>query len=190
MSYIPKTQIESITKARELICAAGELNQRDAIQKASPYSEIITSQIREIDELCLYSTLKLQETNITRPAIIQDIDFDLWISTEGHTNLELMRKGNAPYLFDSAEGRIELHHIGQDFSGPFAELTFEDHNAHSQILHSSHEESWRHNKRMEQEFSKERAEHWKKRARKDYTISEYSFDNVSEHTVHTSGLFE
>ena len=185
MSHMQQSQIASIIKAREQIQAAGALNQQEAIQGARPYSEGITSQIREMDELRLYSTLKLQESIITRSAIIQDIDFDLWISTEGCTNLELMRKGNAPYMFDSPEGRIELHHIGQDFSGPFAELTLEDHNAHSQILHSSREESWRQNKKLEKAFSKERTEYWKKRARKDYALSEYDFENIPEKTFHT-----
>ena len=49
MSHMQQSQIASIIKAREQIQAAGALNQQEAIQGASPYSEGITSQIREMD---------------------------------------------------------------------------------------------------------------------------------------------
>lgn len=185
MDYAMQEQINQLRIAREQIQFLGVQSQRNAIHNASPYSDKITTHIRQYDELRLYYSLYLQESYITRPAIIQNIDFDLWISTEGCTNLELMCKGNAPYAFDSPEGKIEIHHIGQDYSAPFAELTVNEHNEDSQLLHISREESWRKDKKKEKAFYKERADYWKKRAKRNYPISEHQFKELQIHQFHT-----
>ena len=176
--------IDQIRSVRYQIQHIGEQNQQEEIKKASPYAEKVTSYIRQFDELRLYTSLHLQESHITRPAIIRNIDFDLWVSAEGYTNLELMNKGNAPYAFDSPEGKIEIHHIGQNYDGPFAELTFCEHNENSHILHISKEESWRKDKRKEKAFYKERSDYWKKRAKCDYSVSIHRFNDVQKQLFH------
>lgn len=175
MDCVTQKQLDALRHAREQIQIMGTQNQRREIMKTSPYSERISSCIRQYAELRLYSSLRLQECYITRPTIIQDIDFDLWVTAENCTNAELMRKGHAPYAYDSMEGRIELHHIGQNYSAPFAELTFEEHKENSQLLHLSKEESWRKDQEKEKAFMKERSIYWKKRAKRDYTVTSGPF---------------
>ena len=148
----------------------------EEIGKYSPYSAQITSFIRQYEELRLYCDLQLQESCITRPCLLREIDFDLWISSEGCTNRELMQKGNAPYLFDSPDGKVELHHVGQNYAAPFAELTIDEHSENSQLLHISREESWRNDKKLEKAFYKERLVYWKRRAEQDYEITEHLFE--------------
>ena len=178
MEFIKGTQIEDIKAIRHHIHGFGMQDQQNEINKASPYSDKITPYIRQYDELRLYNTLCLQESYITRPAIIRDIDFDLWISSEGCTNRELMKKGGSPYLFDSPEGKIQLHHIGQGYSAPFAELTVAEHNENSCLLHNSHEDSWRRKPNLEKAFEKERAKHWKMRSAKDYITAKQTFQEL------------
>lgn len=176
MDYITNSEIEKMQSLRTVIRQLGSQQQQEEIRRASPYSDDITRYIRQYDELRLYGSLELRESFITRPVLIQDIDFDLWISSEKQTNLELMQKGNAPYAFDAPEGQIHLHHIGQNYQAPFAELTLEDHNSNSQLLHFSRETSWRNNKNAEKTFALERTTYWKLRAKKDYIVGEHSFD--------------
>lgn len=172
MSYHPGTQIQELQAVKNQIHFLGMQNQLEEIRKYSPYSAQITSYIRQYEELRLFCDLQLRESQITRPCIIRDIDFDLWITSENCTNRELMQKGNSPYLFDAPVGKIELHHIGQDYAAPFAELTLDEHDENSQLLHASREESWRADQKLEKAFSKERSAYWKQRARQDYHISE------------------
>lgn len=172
MVQIVSKDITKLRSVREQIHRLGVQQQREEISRVSPYSADITNHIHIYNELRLYYSLQLQESYISRPCLVKDIDFDLWISAEKCTNLELMQKGKAPYAFDAPEGRIELHHIGQDFRAPFAELTLEEHNDNSQLLHYSRKESWRSNKSMSSSFEMERASYWKHRAKKDYTIAE------------------
>lgn len=176
MGYLPGTQIQELKAVKNQIHFLGTQNQLEEIRKFSPYSAQITSFIRQYEELRLYCDLQLQESEITRPCILREIDFDLWITSEGCINRELMQKGNAPYLFDAPNGKMELHHIGQDYSAPFAELTIDEHSENSQLLHVSREESWRNDKKLEKAFIKERSAYWKKRVKLDYVIAEHGFE--------------
>lgn len=173
MVQIASKDITKLRSAREQIHRLGVQQQREEIGRVSPYSADITSHIHIYKELWLYHSLQLQESYITRPCLVKDIDFDLWISAEKCTNLELMQKGKSPYAFDAPEGRIELHHIGQDYNAPFVELTLEEHNDNSQLLHYSRKESWRSNKALSSAFETERISYWKRRAKRDYTIAEW-----------------
>ena len=147
--------------------------QKEKLEQISPYSKDITSFIQTHDELKLYVSLQLRESYLTRPALVADIDPELWIESEKATNLELMAKGRAPYAYDAPEGRIDLHHIGQDYSAPFAELTQEQHEQRSRLLHSSGEPSWRKQKKQEKDFQSERKSYWIKRARGENVTDEF-----------------
>ena len=180
MVQISSKDITKLRSVKEQIHRLGVQQQREEISRVSPYSVDITSHIHIYKELRLYYSLQLQESYITRPCLVKDIDFDLWISAEKCTNLELMQKGKSPYAFDAPEGRIELHHIGQDYNAPFVELTLEEHNDNSQLLHYSRKESWRSNKSLSSAFETERISYWKRRAKKDYTISELPYAELAE----------
>ena len=127
MDYITQDTIQAIHSLRDKVISMGIQQQREEIRKVSPYTSTINSVIGSYEEFTLYCSLGLQEAIVTRPALIKTIDPDLWIASEGCTNQALMEEGNAPYAYDSAEGRIELHHIGQKHDNPFAELTFKEH---------------------------------------------------------------
>lgn len=181
MVHTASMEIKEIRFVRERIRRLGIQQQREEIRKASPYSADITSHIRIYNELRLYCSLELQESYITRPCLVKNIDFDLWISAENCTNLELMQKGKAPYAFDASDGRIDIHHIGQKYDAPFAELTIEEHNDNSQLLHSSHKDSWRSEKSLSTAFEQERISYWKRRAKRDYTVSEMPVTKLEEY---------
>ncbi len=165
--------IEELKSIKTKIRTLDLKHQKEKLVQISPYSSDITSFIRTSDELKLYVSLQLRESYLTRPALVADIDPELWIESEKATNLELMTKGRAPYAFDAPEGRIDLHHIGQDYSGPFAELTLEQHEQRSRLLHSSGEPSWRNQKKLERAFQAERTSYWIKRSQGENTIDEY-----------------
>lgn len=180
MAQITSKDITQLRSVREQIHHLGIQQQREEIAKASPYSADVTPHIRIYNELRLYCSLQLQESFITRPCLVKDIDFDLWVSSENCTNLELMQKGKSPYAFDAPEGRIEIHHIGQNHAAPFVELTWEEHNDNSQLLHFSHQESWRSDKSLSSAFEMERVSYWKRRAKQDYIISDTAFTELEE----------
>ena len=162
--------IEELRKIKTKICTLNAKRQKERIEKISPYSKDIASYIRRYDELNLYCSLQLRESFLTRPSLVADIDPELWISSENATNLELMSKGNAPYLFNAPDGKIELHHIGQDYNSPFAELTREEHSIYNSILHLFDEASWRNDPDAERIFSAERTKYWILRARGENII--------------------
>ena len=181
MQYITNTGITELRSIREQIHSLGLQRQSEEIRRVSPYSGHITPHIRLYNELAFYYSLRLQESVITRPTLIKEIDFELWVSSEGCTNLELMQNGSSPYAFDSPDGKIELHHIGQAHAAPFAELTAEEHDRNSKLLHYSNEPSWRNDEALNRDFLAERSAYWKKRAENDYTVSSITFDALEEY---------
>ncbi len=90
----------------------------------------------------------------------------MWVSCENKTNRELLREGRSPYAYDSEGGKIELHHIGQKYDAPFAELTVDEHSldGNSRILHDLRDDSWRNQTELKNDFYTERAQYWKLRA--------------------------
>ncbi len=155
--------------------------QKMYIKEDSPYTSKINDAISNYKEFLLYYSLNLKESFVTRPSLIKDLDLDLWVSCENKTNRELLQQGSSPYAYDSEEGKIELHHIGQEYGAPFAELTIEEHNLYgnSRILHDNQINSWRQNKDNKNEFYAERSRYWKLRAEGKYKcISNISFKKL------------
>ena len=155
--------VEILRHTRNDVQYSKRIIQKHHISMDSPYSQIFNEYIANYREFYTYYTLKLQETTITRPALIKDIDFDLFITSENKTNRELMESGLAPYEFDEPEGLIELHHIGQHPNAPFAELTKKEHimYGNNAVFHPIAAESWRKDKAKENAFIKERSIYWK-----------------------------
>lgn len=142
-------------------------SQRNLIAAQSPYSDTINEAISTYSELQLYCSLGLVEAEVTRLALIREIDPCLHISSKGKTNLDLMLAGNPPYAYNAEDGLIELHHIGQIPSAPFAELTHSEHMMYgnNKKLHSKDDRSWRNTPNVERLYDKERALYWQCRAR-------------------------
>lgn len=146
--------------------------QQKQIKDDSSYSEDINKAISSYSEFLLYHSLKLKEAIVTRRALIKDLDMNLWVSCENKTNRQLLEEGKSPYAYDSEDGKIEIHHIGQDYNGPFAELTVEEHKfyGNSRILHDSKEISWRNDYNKKKEFNGEKIKYWRARVAKEYKI--------------------
>lgn len=133
------------------------------IAQHSCFSQRINSFIRSVKELRIYQQFNLKEAVLTRPALILDIDPD-YRTPNGETNAERMMRGLAPY--DATTGSIiDLHHIGQQYDAPFAELPHCIHNGTgiSSILHYVKKPSWRNEPNKVKEYLKESTAYWKQR---------------------------
>ena len=140
------------------------------IIQESRYSKAITAYISNLQELRYYQDkLNLQEGNVTRPCLKREFIDAMMRSKDGEYNYELMAKGRPPVTAFYGEDSLELHHIRQEYKGPFAELTPTQHR-HADagvVLHplGDKKESWRSDKEKCDAFNKERARYWKKRSK-------------------------
>ena len=167
-----KKALAELEKVSSKITERNERTQRKIIEESSPFSAEITKAFGCYDECRYILSLGLREAHVTRRSLIREIDLDLYVTEMQRTNLELMRQGLSPYTKDSKDCYIILHHIGQDFDAPFAELSAEEHAkfGNSKLLHTSKEESWRRDPQKENAFAAEKAAYWKKRAANDIQI--------------------
>ena len=143
-------------------------SSRSEIYENSKYSDEVNDMISSKDELEVYQKAGLKEENIDgRICLVRDdIDMDYVDPKSGMTNQELMEKGRAPY--DSKTGeRIELHHIGQEYDSPFAELTADsEHGQFYSTLHTKESESWRNDEQKSNRYNNvDRPQHWKSRVK-------------------------
>ena len=146
--------------------------QRKHIDLESPYSPEINRSFSGYDEFSYLRSLGLKEAFVTRRALIKEIDPNLYITKKKRTNLQLMRQGQAPYVSDDENSYIVIHHIGQAYDAPFAELTAAEHAqfGNNKRLHNSTGNSWRNDSNKERAFMAERSAYWKKRALGEITV--------------------
>lgn len=141
---------------------------RAEINEKSEYSPEVNEHIRSVEELEVYQKAGLKEQIVDgRTCLIrEDIDMDYVDEESGMTNRELKEKGRAP--FDAKTGeRIELHHIGQDYDSPLAELTADSEHGGENFakLHTSESDSWRNDSKLNNHYNNvQRPSHWKARA--------------------------
>lgn len=94
--------------------------------------------------------------------ILNDIDPNL-IGPNGETNLEKMKKGNAPYaLREGKLEKVELHHHGQNNDGVLVELDKKTHNNNESVLHPNQNKD--EGRGDDPDWNQKRKEHWEKRA--------------------------
>lgn len=139
--------------------------QKDRIKKETGWSDEIIDHIQNWDQYEVYKNAGLKEGNINgRPCLLKNIDMDYFDEKTQMTNRQLMEKGRSP--IDSKTGeKIELHHMGQGFESPFAELCENsEHGFNQKILHPKNEGSWRQDREKENQYQREKSAHWKKRA--------------------------
>ena len=123
------------------------------------------------DQMDIYKNANLKQAEINdRPCLIKDIDYNFVDTKTGMTNRELMAKGRSPIDVNTNE-KIELHHMGQKFDSPFAELTenSEHGNGNHKILHPKTSDSWRNDDSLKYEYQKEKSKHWIERS-KSYNL--------------------
>lgn len=169
---VSKESVKRIAAVNDKIVKKNLEFQRKQIFESSPFSRDVNRAFSGYEEFSYLLSLGLQEALVTRKSLIKNIDFDLYVTEKQRTNYELMRQGSAPYVKDDKDSYIILHHIGQGFDAPFAELTAEEHArfGNSKLLHGKSAESWRQDPSKEQAFMAERSTYWKKRARKEITL--------------------
>ena len=142
--------------------------KKSKIIEETGWSSKIVDCIESMEQYEIYKNAGLHETEIDgRKCLVKDIDMDYVDPKTGLTNRELMEKGRAP--IDAKTGEpIELHHMGQDFNSPFAELcaNSEHGNGKDAILHDKKIESWRQDPEKKNQYNNvQRPNHWKARAR-------------------------
>ena len=143
-------------------------DEKSKIIEETGWSSKIVDCIESMEQYEIYKNAGLHETEIDgRKCLVKDIDMDYVDPKTGLTNRELMEKGRAP--IDAKTGEpIELHHMGQDFNSPFAELcaNSEHGNGKDAILHDKKIESWRQDPEKKNQYNNvQRPNHWKARAR-------------------------
>ncbi len=146
-------------------CVACFKQRREqTITQISPFSRRINCAIGSEKELAIYIEHNLTERFITRPSLIMRIDPNC-CDANGIDNLSKMLKGNPP--IDSVTGSvIHLHHIGQTFDAPFAELPQNTHNSTAcySTLHQRDGFSWRNDKNLLRKTQLEIKKYWKMRS--------------------------
>ena len=139
---------------------------RAEINEKSNYSDEVNEKISSVEELEVYQKANLKEEKIDgRTCLVRDdIDMDYVDPKTGKTNQELMKMGRAPYDAKTGE-KIELHHIGQDYDSPLAELTEDsEHGDYYCALHTKEGESWRNDSKKSNHYNNvDRPNHWKSR---------------------------
>ncbi|MED4812520.1 ribonuclease YeeF family protein [Bacillus atrophaeus] len=83
----------------------------------------------------------------------------------GQTNLQLMKKGNAPFAKDGTQ--INLHHLIQEEPGTMREIPESLHKKYHNILHGLKEngQSFRNNPELSAQYDNFRKRYWKWRAK-------------------------
>lgn len=162
MNYTPEEN-QRFRQFYELGVHIFKENRLRSISELSPYSTDINRYINTIDELKIYTSQKLVEAFLTRNTLLYPIDPN-FCDKQGVSNLHKMLQGNHPCDHITGEV-IELHHIGQQFNSPFAELPHTIHSSNKtySILHCSNIKSWRGNKDFVKQTNNEISEYWKKR---------------------------
>lgn len=140
--------------------------QKEKIKKETCWSDEIIDHIESMGQYEIYKNANLHEEEINgKKCLVKNIDMDYVDPKTGLTNRELMEKGRSPIDAKTGE-KIELHHMGQDKDGPFAELceNSEHGDGNHSTLHTKSEGSWRNEPGANENYNNERAEHWKTRA--------------------------
>ena len=147
---------------RETMAMMAETS-RASITKNSTFTQHINCYIHSVKELQFYQQAQLREVVITRPALIMDIDLN-YRAPNGATNAQRLAEGLPPYD-PITSSVIDLHHIGQQYDSPFAELPHSVHNAPglSSLLHQAKKPSWRRNPDLVKQYLKETVDYWRMR---------------------------
>lgn len=138
------------------------------IKEETGWSDEIIDHIKDMDQYEIYKNANLHEEEINgRKCLVKDIDMEYVDPKTGMTNRERLSHKPRPLSpIDSKTGeKIELHHMGQDFDGPFAELC--ENSGHGDgnhsVLHDVNSESWRRDPEKKREYQEQKDAHWNSR---------------------------
>ncbi len=161
------TDLEKVSGVNEKVVLSDA--EKTIIKDETGWSDDIIEHIDNMDQYEIYKNADLYEAEIDgRKCLIKDIDMELIDPKTGMTNRKLMEiKGRSPIDARTGE-KIELHHMGQDYNSPFAELceNSEHGDGNHSVLHPKTEESWRNNSDLKYQYNNvDKPNHWKERAR-------------------------
>lgn len=144
-------------------------DERRDLEEETGWSKDIVDKIDTAEQADIYKKAELTEDEINdRKCLVKDIDLDYTDPKTGKTNRELMALGRPP--IDSTTGeRIELHHMGQEYESPFAELceNSEHGDGNDTILHDKNIDSWRQDDKLKNRYNNvDRPKHWTERLKK------------------------
>jgi hypothetical protein len=144
-------------------------DERRDLGEETGWSKDIVDKIDTTEQADIYKNAELSEDEINdRKCLVKKIDLDYTDPKTGKTNRELMALGRPP--FDGLTGeRIELHHMGQEYDSPFAELceNSEHGDGNDMILHDKKIESWRQDDKLKNRYNNvDRPKHWIERLKK------------------------
>ncbi|MBL6010399.1 ribonuclease YeeF family protein [Bacillus halotolerans] len=95
---------------------------------------------------------------------LKDIDIKKVDAESGKTNLQLMKKGDAPFANDGT--KINLHHLIQEEPGTMVEIPASVHQNNKKVLHGLKKggESFRNDKELRNQYKSFQRRYWKWRA--------------------------
>lgn len=166
LEALVESNAEKASEAPEVKKPGLTEEEKERIKEETGWSDEIIDAIENMDQYEIYKNADLHEAEVNgRKCLLKDIDLDYVDPDTGMTNRELMEKGRSPIDAKTGE-KIELHHMGQDFDGPFAELTenSEHGDGNHKTLHGKMEDSWRNNPEQKNQYQTEKRNHWKTRA--------------------------
>ena len=140
------------------------MNEAALIQKESGFPLQLIKEFKSIDEYNVYKNAGLYTKMVNgRLALVRDIDPNYVVTLQDGTkitNLELMKKGKAPY--DALTGQqFNLHHINQEKDGVLAILTKAEHTGSDSILHDKAKEGVHNAITGDKLWDKKKREFWK-----------------------------
>lgn len=158
-----KSFIDSFFKEKQGLTKLEKLQ----IKLETRWQDDIIDHIESREQHEIYKNAGLCEVEINgRPCLCKKIDMDYIDPKTGMTNRELMAKGRSPIDAKTGE-RIELHHMGQGYDAPFAELCADSEHGDGNysVLHTKSEGSWRNDPELKNQYNNiDRPDHWKARA--------------------------
>lgn len=141
---------------------------RTRIKEETGWSDEIVDHIDNMDQYEIYKKANLREETIDgRKCLVKEIDMDYVDPKTGMTNRELMDAGRSPIDSETGE-KIELHHMGQGYDAPFAELceNSEHGDGNHSVLHPKSADSWRNDTKLNNQYCNvEKPNHWVERAK-------------------------
>lgn len=142
--------------------------QKEQIKNETHWSGEVIDNIRSMDEYeKVYKPADLYEQKVDgRTCLVKNIDMDYVSPKTGLSNREAMAKGASPLDAKMGE-KLELHHMGQNYDAPLAELceNSEHGDGNDKILHDKNTESWRNDTQLKNQYQNvDRPNHWKERA--------------------------
>lgn len=143
------------------------LEEKAQIIKEVGWSKEIVDCIKSMEQYEIYKNAELHEAVVNgRKCLIKDIDMEYVDPKTGETNRELMADGKSPIDPKTGE-KIELHHMGQSYDSPFAELcaNSEHGGIYDKVLHDKTTDSWRQDPEKKNHYNNvQRPDYWKTRA--------------------------